>query len=47
VACSTGKLTATVPQPGWYRLVRGEQTVAGDLENYLQNSRISGRMRTV
>jgi hypothetical protein len=45
-ACSTGKLTATVPQPGWYRPVRGGQTKAWDLEECLQNSRVYGRMRT-
>ena len=38
--------TATVLQPGRYKLVRGGQTVAVSAAKYLQNIEITGRART-
>ena len=38
--------TASVLQPGRYKLVRGGQTVAVSAAKYLQNIEITGRART-
>jgi hypothetical protein len=38
--------TATVLQPGWYKLVRGGQSAIGDPAKTLQNIEITGRAGT-